>query len=688
MTTWLLAFLCFASAACTNITDQQTSESQHDQQVAILKQIRKLNEDGSYTYGYEAGDGSFKEQISVVQSIPRNRTSTTRKPNIYMTSREPDTKATVVQSIPRTRKPTTLPTITTTTATTTEGSSRPSYMRPKGRHRFIINGQQRPLVLEEDEVLDEDSQITRPSAGDKNTSMRRVIFTKRPLDQNLRPITEEFEDKEEEIKITTGNSLRRQLQEETTKAAPVVEQEEDQADIYGGALSTSRPLFTTTTPPRVVQRVSGLRHDRQKHIYVNEDNGPIKLDEDQRVYEQQESKQHQQEDRNTAQQILIRTTTRPPTPEARDYIRQSPEPLYLRQQPEGYIRDIPSGGILVQAQGNHLDEDPTYRQIPLSRLLLRSEFNRLLPINQQPLYSGATDANVHYITDSPPSAQEQEEAAPRIPINPAYLARQRAAYQRQLPYPEGIVDPRRALLRPLPQPLPQNEREYQSIGPDYPYRSSQLVLPPEPPNPIAPPLSRRDFQILLRRLLVSQYGIQALSYPKTYLEDALYDQQPYPSYQPAYQTPIPRAEVPYPSEPAAPTAPVAPVAPVPPPPSYPERIPSRRAHMYSRAINPLYQQNQYEEYPEPRFQKRVYRQKFYTAEVPDEAEEILPPQIREALLLRMLQLAINAERPIAMSNTIASTTLPSPLRYRKSGPVRNVQILGEDLDENKMRKKI
>ena len=60
MTPWLLAIFCLATAGCSNVTDQQTSESQHNQQVAILKQIRKVNEDGSYAFGYEAGDGSFK----------------------------------------------------------------------------------------------------------------------------------------------------------------------------------------------------------------------------------------------------------------------------------------------------------------------------------------------------------------------------------------------------------------------------------------------------------------------------------------------------------------------------------------------------------------------------------------------------------------------------------------------------
>lgn len=70
MTPWLMAFFCLATAGCTNVTDQQTSETNHDHQVAILKQIRKVNEDGSYTYGYEAGDGSFKV-IMCVMCRPR-----------------------------------------------------------------------------------------------------------------------------------------------------------------------------------------------------------------------------------------------------------------------------------------------------------------------------------------------------------------------------------------------------------------------------------------------------------------------------------------------------------------------------------------------------------------------------------------------------------------------------------------
>lgn len=39
---------------------QKQPEQKQEPVVAILKQINRHNEDGSYTYGYEASDGSFK----------------------------------------------------------------------------------------------------------------------------------------------------------------------------------------------------------------------------------------------------------------------------------------------------------------------------------------------------------------------------------------------------------------------------------------------------------------------------------------------------------------------------------------------------------------------------------------------------------------------------------------------------
>ncbi|XP_043581484.1 uncharacterized protein LOC122567211 isoform X3 [Bombus pyrosoma] len=668
MTPFLMAIFCLATAGCSNVTDQQTSETHHDQQVAILKQIRKVNEDGSYTYGYEAGDGSFKEHVSVVQSIPRiNRTTTTKKPSVvYPSSTEASTKSSVVQSIPRNRKTTTTSTTTTTTTTEQPKTIFGHYLKGTGksRPRFVINGQQRPLVIEEEIAEDEDSQINRPSTEDKTSTYRKIIFAKRPVEQNLRPISDDFVEKEDDGKVTSGNNLRRQLQEETTKSNPIVEgSSDDHSDVYGGSLSTTRPLFTTTTPPRVLQRVSPNRIERPK-VYVNRENlAPSRFEnvnvkyDNTRVYEAETKAP--QEERTQPQPVLIRGPTR--VPENREYLRQSTEPIFVRQQPEQFLRELPGGRILVPSQQN-IEEDPAYRPLSINRILLRP-----LP-SQQPLYSTTTDANIHYLTENPLPEQEEE---PRIAMAPGYM--------RPRPFPRPVIfqepEPRpRPVLRPVAPAITHamDEREYQTT-PEYSYRGSTIALPPEPPNPINTPLSRRDFQLLLRRLLVSQYGVQALSYPKSYLEDALYDQQPYPSYQPGYQSTAPRPDIGYDQQ-----------IPL----QYGDRVPVRRP-VYTRALNPVYQPQQYEDYSDGRYTKRVYRQKFYTQEVADDGEEILPAPIREALLLRMLQLAINAERPPMVSSPVMTTTTPAS-RYRKTGPVRSVQIITDEDEEEKeaMKKKM
>lgn len=50
-----------ARQAPTRYSQAQTQEQpKQAEPIAILKQINKHNEDGSYTYGYEGADGSFK----------------------------------------------------------------------------------------------------------------------------------------------------------------------------------------------------------------------------------------------------------------------------------------------------------------------------------------------------------------------------------------------------------------------------------------------------------------------------------------------------------------------------------------------------------------------------------------------------------------------------------------------------
>lgn len=654
-------------------------------------EIKRVSYSSSNGTGFKSTTMSpLQEHVSVVQSIPRlNRTlsSSTRRPNIVYstTTAEPVTKSSsVVQSIPRTRRPihVSSTTISSTSTDYPETTTRITYgnypKTTRGRPRFIINGQQRPpSTVDSDSDSDsEDSQINRPST-EKPPAYRRILFAKRPVDHNLRPISEEFVEREDDVKIT-GNTLRRQLHEETTKTTPVVEDNtsDEHHDVYGGTLSTTRPLFTTTSPAvKILQQRLRASTDRPKTIF-QETLGPARFnnvkyqnEEAPRVYEAEAKSARE----DAPQQILVRTTPRVPIDQVG---RQTSEPVaYVsRQHPDHYMRELP---ILIPERQSNGEEDPTFRAIPIGRLVFR-------PLTPRPVYTTTPD-NVQYVTEQN-STPEPEETTSAQPVTQPEYIRPRP-FLRPLVYAEPQEGRTRPLLRPVAHPVTQaiDEREYaRTVAPEYAYRTTTIALPPEPPNslsPIAQPLSRRDFQILLRRLLVSQYGIQALTYPKAYLEDALLDQMPYPTYQqpqPAYQTPIPRQpEVAYEHQPLP----------------YGERVPLRRPPAgYTRVLNPLYQQpQQYEDYPEAapaaRYPKRVYRQKFYTHEDED-GDEVLPAPVREALLLRMLQLAINVDRP-AMTPTVAMATLPTTPRYRKLGPVRSVQIIGTSEEEEKdARKKL
>ncbi|XP_017887847.1 uncharacterized protein LOC108629590 [Ceratina calcarata] len=436
MTPWLMAIFCLATAGCSNLTDQLTSETNYNnnnnnnnnnQQVAILKQIRKINEDGSYTYGYEAGDGSFKvESRDVLGNIKGtfgfvdadgeikrvsysssngtgfkattlsplrehvlrinkttekpstaatalspsrehilriNRTSTTpiaivkaetvptlstlsslrdhifrisnrttipivtertpiiiasntnRKPLDLVT--RPSSRSSVVQPIPRSNRKTNASTdaddtedgnTSTTPISTTTSTDQPrtifNHYLLKNRPRFMINGQQRPLMVIERENVEtepsvgdeeEDSQINRPNTDSNSNrtnhrnykNYRRIIFNKRPdvkseegekgesvkPKEDVKPSVQEKDeerDDDEKLKVR-GNNLRRQLNEDTVNPNketisvketintdetinrrqviknPIIENansETDHSDVYGGSLLTDRPLFT------------------------------------------------------------------------------------------------------------------------------------------------------------------------------------------------------------------------------------------------------------------------------------------------------------------------------------------------------------------------------------------------------------------------------------------------------------
>lgn len=219
---------CFTSLALTKSLPEG---------VPILKEINRVNDDGSYTFGYEAADGSFKIETRDVQgnvkgmfgyidetgelkrvsytanngtgfqsmtttAKPREQNnSSTRRPILIL--RQPtSTKTPVIQHIPR---------------KTLAGESAQSTTTPV--YGEYVNGR-KPVMeiilnsassnLETNTENDEDIKPT-PTPS----SLRRIIVTRKPIEETSTP-----------RQGKGGNALRRQLGNDQTSRPG------DTADVY------------------------------------------------------------------------------------------------------------------------------------------------------------------------------------------------------------------------------------------------------------------------------------------------------------------------------------------------------------------------------------------------------------------------------------------------------------------------
>ncbi|CAG4999214.1 unnamed protein product [Parnassius apollo] len=663
--------VCLATATATNSTNNATvndtstnstkeilkaSETADPGKVEIVKQIRRLNEDGSYTIGYEADDGTFKIEsrdvlgnvkgtfgyidqdgeikrvtysssgdttpipvTSTTPSIPTivrmNKTisSTTRRPLatvVYPTRssiRESATRGTVIQSIPRRRPVSTSARAAANLETTTENQN------AEETTSNILN------LYKSREETKTRTQILKPvSATLKEDLISKQSTTNLPT--TVKPVHEDIN--EDEYEASKTNTIHRELFAKSPNPHMMSLQQsagDDSTDVYGGhqSLGTVRPLFTTTTSrPRLIpiHTLVEARQNIQRHY--------------QEPAEEQEATVEASTGRVYEPQNIV---TSNPVPvvhiqEHRDSDnRLYQQPIYRRPQStvrfrtDEYLRDNPGAPVPIGNQRPFLHyeyQDKVLDQQFLSR--------KETPIAQQ-TKSAAEPATVPY--DIRPATRIIS-----IPVD-----------ERGVPvqgYQARFVNP----YRPTPTPV-----EYQ---PRYD--------PLEEMNAISTPVSTRDLKRLLQILILRQNRLQALM-------DQLV--APGPPYQPL---PMYRQDN-----------------------DYNQHQISRHYvddDRYDYRYDQQYRQDAYSNqmsYENPQYESQRYvpRRRLYTRHYDtagsssnnvEDAPEYLPADIREALLLKMLMLAIN---PDFMPTPAPSTELTTAAPQRKQ--VRNVQILGEEGSEVK-----
>ncbi|CAH2077154.1 unnamed protein product, partial [Iphiclides podalirius] len=666
---------CLATATATTATTSNTtttsepstnstkeilsaSETADPGKVEIVKQIRRLNEDGSYTIGYEADDGTFKIEsrdvlgnvkgtfgyidqdgeikrvtysssgettpipvtTSTTQSTPTavrvNKTisSTTRRPLatvVYPTRssiRESATRGTVIQSIPRRR-----PVSTSARATTSQETTTEKHIVEETTSNII--NLYKPREREETKTR---TQISKPmSATVKDDLITKQTTTSLP--QTVKPVHENVE--EDDPEASKANTIRRALPgtiHEPNSHMMTLQQSvgDDSTDVYGShqSLGSVRPLFTTTTSrPRIIP-INTLVAARQKLQHRYQD--PI---------QEQETTVEASTGRVFDQQRGVTTNPVPvvhvhPHRDADERLYQ--QPIYRRPQAtvqfrtDEYLRDHPGAPIPIGNQRPFLHYEYPDK-------VLEQQFMKEAPSTQQNKGTVET-ATVPY---------EVRPAQRIIPI---------PVDERGVPiqgYQARFVNP----YRPSPTPVVYQQR----------------YDPLEEMNSISAPVSTRDLKRLLQILILRQNRLQALM-----------DQivAPSPPYQHLSQY---RQDYDYNRGQMS---------------RYVDE--DRFDYRYDQQYRSVPYQEQMgfddDQYESQRYvpRRRAYRRPYDAAGSSsnnvEETPEYLPPEIREALLLKMLMLAIN---PDYVPTPAPSTELTTAAPTRKQ--VRNVQVLGEEGSEVK-----
>ncbi|XP_030026460.2 proteoglycan 4-like [Manduca sexta] len=626
-----IVVVCLATAAASNTTDATPESSTKEilkasesdpSKVEIVKQIRRLNDDGSYTIGYEADDGTFKIEsrdvlgnvkgtfgyidkdgeikrvtyssssestpvpvtTSTTPSTPAmvvrmNKTvsSTTRRPLatvVYPTRGSHTTRGTVIQSIPRRRASSTRPTPTVDSNTEKQKTEETTTSY-------------KPKV---EDTLKTRTQILKPMP----VSTQEDLITKQTttkLPSTIKPVYEDVMEKEPETERNKANTIRRQLSGTSPNPHMISLQQsagDDSTDEYGSqvSLGTIRPLFTTTTPrPRLVP-IHSIVAARQR---IQQQYQEAPLQDQETTVEASTGRIFDNENVVTTNPVPV-VHIPPRDPEDRIY----QQPIYRRPSPavqfrtREYLRDNPGAAVPIGNQRPFL-------QYEFPNKVLEPQFVKEVPPTQK------TEATTPY------------EIRPATRIIPIPVDERGVPLQG---YQGRFVNPYRAPVSYQPRYEPGDEM-----------------------GSISAPVSTRDLRRLLYVLILRQNRLQSLM-------DQMLPGPPYP-------VPMYRDDYRYQSR-------------------YQDDGYDYRYEPYRNEYN---YDNQYDQRYMSR--RRLYTRPYDTAGSAtnhiDDMPEYLPPEVREALLLKMLILAIS---PDFVPTTSPPTELTTAAPPRKQ--VRNVQILGEE----------
>lgn len=626
-----MMILCKVVTSQTEPSQEELTEAESKDKLEIVKQIKKVNDDGSYTIGYEADDGSFKIEsrdvqgnikgtygyidddgevkrvsystkntsetvpkleptASVVQRIPRinkNYTTTTKTLSTFSTPStvvSSTSTSTVVQSIPRRR-------VTPTTASKIKlnQTDLPSIIVPNQEKPRIT-----PTVITAHQYNQRSiNQIVRPEFA------TAALLEKKPTQAShlneaeyadIKPVTEQSE--------VHGNLLRRQTFDVQQHAANLRQSHgADAPDVYTASVTTGmpRPLFTTVRPATIESTSSKYTP----------------------IYHRNVAPEITTLSPSTSQESSTTETPQYTTPVSATPVQIPPNQI----EPLVAIRHPYRGTIVV----------------PLRELQAREQVEAIPYVRNQPVYSPVVRIPL-------PNDAVQQPDPRTVPV-----------YVRRPPV---------HILRSMPVQVDENGyvRELRPIQPYAP--EAQYINEEENEiESIKPPVSVQDFQKLLNLLIARQRKLEQVNRLASSMRNL-------GQYENVYQaaTPVPYVVTKYQN--LQQRGPVQFVA---------QETDKDKQNTQNRIFYTPQQPYNYNPY-QTQYQQPSRRVARLLKPERNVAEDYLPPDVREMLLLRMLQLAINPALPI--DEDVESLGSATDIQMTKQ-PVRNVEILGEEEEEDK-----
>ncbi|XP_057653641.1 uncharacterized protein LOC130892301 [Diorhabda carinulata] len=628
--------------------EKEELSAEETKKLEIIKRIKKINDDGSYTIGYEADDGSFKIESRDVLGhikgtygfvdqdgqIKRVSYSTTNSTEIISKPPE-ETLSSVVQRIPSKKQSTTTFAFTSTqstplTSTVTSIKRKPISVNEetqKPNYQNVINVANAAPVSKNVAYTPATSKVLIQGKSVANQITKPETVTIMPTESSSHNQFDSVHEKplEELESDARGNILRRELPQRLISPYDAREHiftlqqsmGKDAVDVYSSSMTTGtpRPLFTTTARPLrpVLYSSAPTTHTSRTTFPVNYLKNSLQdIESTSRDYQKQE----------------VTTDFPEPTPVSPV---QTPAARTDVSEPLVAIRHPNQGNTIL---------------VPLSQLQ-----ERIIPAEQ-----------LRYLSEPPRQYFVQNQNRPV-----AVEIEQQPAIVRRLPHHH---------LRPMPVQIDENGyvRELPKQVPvPYPVRIAPVPRYTDEDDDIdniQPPVSTKDFQRLLQQLIIRQSRLEKINALTRQPPEMLIrpDQQKFRQF---YRQPAP---------------------------SYVHQDPNihyiqqqqEQMQKYAEAerqqlvpLNNQHSPNIYEDYDSQSYRpnRRVARL------LPNnlnrqqqQKEEYLPSDVREMLLLRMLQLAINPALPLDEDEI--EVTRSSPV---KRTPVRNVEILGEEDSHEKSR---